>query len=188
MEEMKNQLCKDFELTEEDASIFLRAFTPVQLKKHEVFIEEGEICHKIGFIEKGLLMCVYNKDGDEVIDEFSYENNFIADYYSFLTHTPTTKEVRAIEESLIHVVTRAGLENLSSNHSFMDRLIRKINEKLFLRTQLRLKSLMLDSATKRYESLVADKPNLAQRIPQYLIASYLNVKPETVSRIRKKNA
>ena len=186
MEILKQQLRSLFDLTAYEVDIFLSAFNKRALKKNEVFIAEGEVCHVVGLIEQGLMLCVYNKDGDEVIDEFGFENGFITNYYSFLTKTPSQKEIRALEPSLVHVITRESLEKLGCEHPFIEKMSRIMNEKLFLRAHDRIKSLLLETAHERYEKLIAQKPDLAQRIPQYLLASYLHVKPETISRIRKK--
>jgi CRP-like cAMP-binding protein len=186
MKTIKQTLIPLFDLTEEEADIFLSAFVRTEMKKKEVFVKEGKVCHKVGLIEKGLMLCVYQKDGNEIIDEFAFENSFITNYYSFLTHTPSTKEIRCLEDTVLHVVSRESLNDMAEKHPFIARMSRMINEKLFLRAHERISSLLLDSAHERYMKLIAQRPDLTQRLPQYLIASYLNLKPETISRIRKK--
>lgn len=186
MEAIKQTLIPLFDLTEEEADIFLSAFVRTEMKKKEVFVQEGKVCHKVGLIEKGLMLCVYQKDGNEIIDEFAFENSFITNYYSFLTHTPSTKEIRCLEDTILHVVSREQLNELAAEHPFIARMSGLMNEKLFIRAHERISSLLLDSAHDRYMKLIAQRPDLTQRLPQYLIASYLNLKPETISRIRKK--
>jgi CRP-like cAMP-binding protein len=186
MDPLQQHLSSVFNLSAGDAGIFLSRFTKTNLRKNELFMAEGKVCHKIGLIEKGLMKCVYNRNGEETVFEFSWENNFIADYYSFVTHTPSEKEIRCMEDTTLYVITRDELEELAKEHAFVVGLSRTINEKLFLRLHERLRSMLLDTASERYQKLLAEKSDLAQRVPQYLIASYLNVKPETISRIRKK--
>ena len=186
MDNIRKHIASLFNLSEEQASIFLSGFTRKELKKNDVFLEEGENCNKIGLIEKGLMKCVFNKDGSEIIFEFGFENSFISDYYSFVTNMPSAKEIRCIEDTTIHILTRESLKELGKNHLFMERMSMQMNEKLFLRMHNRLKSFLLETAFERYKNLISEKPDLARRIPQYRIASYLNVKPETISRIRKK--
>ncbi len=186
MEKIKQQLQSLFEISEGEATIFLSEFKRTELKKNEIFVAEGEVCHAVSLIEKGLMVCVYNKDGEEIIDEFGFENGFITNYYSFLTQSPSQKEIRTLEPSIVHIITRESLEKLGSQHPFIEKMSRIINEKLFLRAHDRIKSLLLESAQERYEKMIAQRPDLAQRIPQYMLASYLHVKPETISRIRKK--
>ena len=185
MEEIKKTLKNIFHLSEKEFTIFLSAFTKMVLHKNDVFIEAGKICNKIGLIEKGLMTCVYNKDGNEIIDEFAFENYFITNYYSFLTHTASEKEIRCIEDTTLYVISREQLEQLATTNPFIERMNSIMNEKLFLRAHNRIKSLLLHSASERYQQLITERPDLAQRIPQYLLAAYLNVSPETISRIRK---
>lgn len=175
-----------FSITEKQADLFLSHFTLTSLKKNEIFLQAGDTCHKVGLIEQGLMKCAYNQDGREVIEEFVFENGFITNYYSFLKETPSEKEIRCLEDCKVYVIHRNALEQIGKEHRFIHDMARIMNEKLFLQTQDRLKSHLLDSATKRYLRLTHDRKDLAERIPQYLLASYLNVKPETVSRIRKK--
>ena len=175
-----------FNVSEENAGIFLSQFTSTALKKNEVFVAEGQVCNKVGLIAQGLMKCVYNKDGEEIVFEFAHECNFISDYYSFVTNTPSEKEIRCLEDTIVYVITRDKLEKLAAEHPFIESMSRAMNERLFLHMHDRLKSMLLDDAQTRYQQLLAQRNDLAQRIPQYLLASYLNVKPETISRIRKK--
>ena len=186
MNEIKKHLQTVFNISEEEVDIFLSVFTKTTLKKNTVFLEQGQVCNKVALIEKGLLKCVYHKNGEEIVFEFSFENNFISDYYSFLTDTSSQKEIRCIENSTLYVTTKQHLEKLGNKYSFIESMSRKVNEKLFLTIHNRLKSKLLDTPTEQYQKLLLERPDLVSRIPQYLIASYLNVKPETISRIRKK--
>lgn len=186
MEAIRQTLISLFNIAEKEADIFLSAFFRTEMKKKEVFVEEGKVCHKVGLIEKGLMLCVYQKDGNEIIDEFAFENSFITNYYSFLTNTPSAKEIRCLEDTVLYVISRDQLTQLAAEHPFIATMNRMMNEKLFLRAHERISSLLLDSAHERYLKLIHQRPDLAQRLPQYLIASYLNLKPETISRIRKK--
>jgi CRP-like cAMP-binding protein len=186
VEKLKQQIQSLFDISVEEATIFLSEFRKKDLKKNEIFIAEGEVCHIVGLIEKGLMVCVYNKDGEEIIDEFGFENGFITNYYSFLTQSPSQKEIRTLEVCIVHIITRQSLEKLGNQYPFIEKMSRIMNEKLFLRAHDRVKSLLLESAQERYEKMIAQRPDLAQRIPQYMLASYLHVKPETISRIRKK--
>ena len=188
MNAILNYLISSFHLTSDEVSVFLSAFERIVLKKHEVFVQHGEICNKIGLIESGLMNCSLLNDGEKAVFEFAYENTFIADYYSFLTKTPSAKEIVCLEDTILYVVTRQALEELSAKFTYIERISRITNERLFLRMHEKLTSLMLDSASLRYQKLVAERRDLPQRIPQYLLASYLNVKPETLSRIRNKIA
>ena len=103
-----------FGLSEQNAGIFLSQFTRTELKKNDLFMAEGQVCNKVGLIEQGLMKCVFNKDGEEVVFEFAHEYNFISDYYSFVTNTPSEKEIRCLEDTTVHVITREKLQQLAA--------------------------------------------------------------------------
>ncbi|MBO9203480.1 MULTISPECIES: Crp/Fnr family transcriptional regulator [Niastella] len=186
MKSLTNHIATLFHLSPQDAELFLSQFSQTVLKKNDVFVAEGQVCNKVGLIEHGLMKCVYNKEGEEVVFEFAHEGNFISDYYSFVTNTPSEKEIRCLEDTTLYVITKEKLQTLAIVHPFIESLSRTMNERLFLQLHDRLKSMLLDDAQQRYQQLLVQRRDLAQRIPQYLIASYLNVTPETISRIRKK--
>jgi len=186
MDELSTYLQSTFKLSPEESGIFLASFSRVELKKNGLFAQQGQICHQIGLIAKGLMKCTYHRNGTEVVFEFAYGHSFIADYYSFLTQTPSEKEIRCLEDTTVYTISRTALEKLATAHPFVLAMSEKMNENLFLRMHNRLTSLLLETPTERYQKLIAERRDLSERIPQYLLASYLNVKPETVSRIRKK--
>lgn len=173
-------------IPEEDLRIFTSKFEPVSLKKGDYFIKEGEICKKVGFIVSGSMLCSYNKDGDTVIDEFSLDKEFITDYFSFLTSSPAEKDVKCLENTELVVISYNNMQLLYSLSPIFEKVGRLMAEALFMNWQQKAKSLLLDNAETRYLKLISRRPDLPQRVPQYLIASHLGIKPETLSRIRKK--
>jgi len=173
-------------LSEKDLVYFLSKFKTIHLKKGEYFIKEGQLKKELGLIIKGCMFCYYNKDGEQVIDEFSLDYEFITDYFSYLTNSPAEKNVKCIEDTDLLVLPFEVLKIEYSNNSNYEKIGRIMAEGLFINWHQKAKSLMLDNAEIRYLKLISKRPGLIQRIPQYLIASYLNVKPETLSRIRKK--
>ncbi len=172
-------------LDSDELETFIEKFSLKKFKKGECFIKEGECADEIGFVLKGCLVCLYNKKGVDVVDEFSLEYDFISDYKNFLDSKPAEKDVKCLETSELLVITKKDLDDLyNQKHSF-ERVGRVIAESLFKNWHKKATSLMLDDAKTRYKKLIKDKPTLLQRVPQYLIASYLNVTPESLSRIRK---
>ncbi len=185
-DEIIKQIGQLIPLQEEDLKIFLSRFEPMSLKKNDYFIREGQISRKVGFIVKGSMLCSYNKNGEEIIDEFSLDNEFITDYFSFLTNSPAEKNVKCLENTELIVINYDDMQMLYAQNPIFEKVGRLMAEALFMNWQQKAKSLMLDNAEVRYLKLITRRPDLPQRVPQYLIASYLNVKPETLSRIRKK--
>ncbi|MBX2844187.1 MAG: Crp/Fnr family transcriptional regulator [Flammeovirgaceae bacterium] len=186
MNKIKKHIISIFNLKEKEADIFLSIFKKQELKKNEVFVSKGKVCNKVGLIEQGMMICAYQKDGEDIIDEFAYEPGFVANYYSFLTQSPSEKEIKCIEDTIVYVAYKENLEKIGMEYPFVESMARLVNENLFLSSHQRVKSFLLDDAQERYLKLIGERKDLLQRIPQYLVASYLRVKPETISRIRKK--
>lgn len=186
MQEFSKHIGELLCLEGENLQTFLSRFTPFSLGKGEYFIKEGQTSGKIGFILKGSMLCYYNKDGEQVIDEFSLNGEFITDYFSFLTNAPADKNVKSLEDTELMVISYRDLQDLYGLNPVFERAGRLMAESLFMNWHQKARSLMVDDAEARYLKLISRRPDLPQRVPQYLIASYLGVKPETLSRIRKK--
>jgi len=179
-------LIDNFKLTAEEANAFSASFYAKEYVKGDVFIPYGKTCNRIGFVKKGILKCVTVGKNKEVIDDFAFNNQFVTNYYSFLTNTTSTKNIICLDYCSLLVIDRAQLHELSKKHSFVAQIARMVTEKLYLSMHQKLNDLRLLSAEERYKKLFKNNKKLITEIPQYDIASYLNVSPETVSRIRKK--
>ena len=185
---MKNFLINNFEISESDAELFSASFKKIDLIKGEEFVAYGKISNRIGFVEKGLLKCTLIGNDKSVIDDFVFKNQFVANYYSFLRQEKSNKEIVCLKNSVLKIITRKKLEELASKHSFVEKIARQVSEQLFISTAKKLEDIRLLNAEERYLKLVKINRRITTEIPQYEIASYLNVSPETVSRIRNKIA
>ena len=172
-------------INEEYLDVFFSKFKTVSFKKGDYFVNEGQISRYLGFIVKGCLMCVYNNEGKEYIDEFSLDNEFISAYASFITGNPADKDIICLEDCELLILSYSNLQELYEMDPVFERTGRLIAEMLFINWQQRVKSFLLDDAETRYLKLAENRPDLIQRVPQYLVAQYLRVSPETLSRIRK---
>lgn len=188
MKGIRNSIQSFFDLTDSQLDVYLSAFHKCELKKGDSFLNQGEICNKVGLIEKGLMKISLLRKGKEVIYEFAYEDNFVTDYYSFLKTLPSRKEIVCLEDTTVYVCKRETIHNLALEFPFLFKMQAKINEFLFLKLHERLEEQLVDTMEMRYEKLISERKDLADRIPQYLLASYLNIQPETVSRIRKRRS
>ena len=173
-------------LSDNELEDFISKFKLIHLKKGEYFIKEGQLKKELGLIVNGCMLCYYNKDGEQVIDEFSLDYEFITDYFSYLTNSPAEKNVKCIEDTDLLVLPFEQLHSEYGNNPNFEKVGRIMAEGLFINSHQKAKSLMIDDAETRYLKLISKRSDLVQRVPQYLIASYLNIKPETLSRIRNK--
>jgi CRP-like cAMP-binding protein len=187
MSELKTIFDQVFhQFPEETVASFARAFTRKELKKSEYFLREGQQCQHLAYIMQGAMMCYYNKNGKRFIDEFSLDHEFITDYTSFLQQSPSNKNIQCLEDTTAFIISREKLDGLyRQNQADFERLGRVMAEQLYLQWHEKSKSLLMDNATERYTKLIQNRAQLPQRVPQYLIAEYLGITPESLSRIRK---
>lgn len=178
-------LIKTFNISHQQAKLFSSCFEMKTYTKGEYFVSYGKTCNTIGFIEQGLLKCVLKNGHKSVIDDFAFSGNFVANYYSFLKNTPSNKDIVCLKDAVIWTTTRDKLFEFDKKNTFTIDLARQVAEKLFLNTHEKLNDLRLLNAEERYLKLIKTNKKMVLEIPQYEIASFLNVSPETVSRIRR---
>jgi CRP/FNR family transcriptional regulator, anaerobic regulatory protein len=155
------------------------------VRKGQVLLDEGDISDSVIFVNKGLLR-IYHTDNDKTFTaKFFVENQFASAYQSFLTKTPSEYALDALEDSEILILKYQDLQDLYKKHPVYERLGRLVAEELFIYVCQRNKS-MRQTPEEKYLEFLYTSPNLLQRVPQYIIASFLGITPETLSRLRKK--
>ena len=151
------------------------------------FINIGEIPTKIAFVYSGLFRYVYvNEKGDELTKGIIAENNFISSYSAMILKEPSRFFIEALEDAEILVIKWTSIEELMNKDVFWVRFVLKFIEKAFIIKEKRERDLLLLDAETRYNNFLKEFPGMSQRITQNIIASYLGIKPETLSRIRRK--
>ena len=170
--------------TEKDIVVSL--FEEKKIKKGDFFLEEGKICKHVGFVTKGLLRYYINHDGEDKTYEFAQENSFICNYESFIPQTPSTKNIQALEDCEIYQISYDNLQLFYKSISQAERFGRLVIEQVFIQILQDLSSFYTDTPELRYEKILKKHPELLQRMSQYHIASYVGVKPQSLSRIRKR--
>jgi CRP-like cAMP-binding protein len=152
--------------------------------KGHLLLKPNSICRRLYFIEQGLTRTFYYKDGKDVTDWLSAENTFAVSMISFLTQTPDVRGIELLEPSVLWSFTYADLETLYQQYHEIERLGRLLTNHAYSLVQQRFDDLVFSTATKRYQKLVQYNPSLLQRVPLGMIASYLGITQETLSRIR----
>ena len=173
-------------LSREEQDLIKNYFTPKKLRKKQYLLQEGNVCKYMSFVEKGLLRS-YNVDdkGLEHMIQFAWEGWWIADTYSFLSGDSAAYNIDAIEDTELLMITLAHFEEMTLKVPKMERYFRILFQNNIVSKERRLISSNTYSAEEKYIKLAETQPELIQRIPQNLIASYLGITPETLSRIRK---
>ena len=172
-------------LTESEVQAIRKAFLPKRIRKKQYLLQEGEVCKYSAFIVKGA-MRQYSVDdkGAEHIIRLSIENWWAVDRESFVMLTPSIYNIDAWEDTEALLITRADyLEVLNPIPAFVE-MARKLDENYSIATQKRLNASISFSAEERYRDLLNTYPEFLRRFPQHIIASYLGITKETLSRIR----
>ena len=155
-------------------------------EKNQLLVTEGKHCDGTYFINDGACYsCRTDEKGDEHVIQFAVEGYWISDLYSFLTQKKALFSVVAIEPVKVLFMSRNNFEKACDEISFFDRFHRILVQNAYVSLQFRVAQSHSEDAEHRYLAFAENHPTLLQRIPQYLIASYLGIKPPSLSRIRK---
>jgi CRP-like cAMP-binding protein len=184
MEALKTYFDKFVKLSEEEWFDFQSCLTKEVLNRKDQILKQNEKCNFIAFIQEGAFRFYTVKEGEEKITAFFFTSDFVTNYRSFLTGKPSEHFIEALQDAVIYKIHLQQLQKLYDKHKTIERLGRLIAENLYLIVANRLDSFMFESPKERYNELVKRNSKLLSEIPQYMIASYLGVKPETLSRIR----
>jgi CRP-like cAMP-binding protein len=172
-------------LSEEDRNLLETVFKPKKLRKHQYLLQEGEVCNLAGFIVKGALkQYIVDKTGKENILGLYIENWWVGDRESFMAGTPSPYFIDAFEDVDILLVSREDFINKLSQQPFINEMIKVLTEKQSFNLLKRVQAAQILSAEERYEDFQKRFPEFIQRFPQHIIASYLGMTKETLSRIR----
>jgi len=159
---------------------------PRSVKKNDFLLQAGSICKKATFVNKGSCYMYRDVDGKEEVIEFYFEGMLNSDYVSFIRQEPSTQYIRALEDMEIEDLSYDDLEYLYAKVPSINRAVRMITEGLYCGITKRMLSYQNDSPEVRYQKLVDQRPVLFQRVPQYLVASFLGVTAVGLSKIRKR--
>jgi len=160
-------------------------FKEEKINKGDYVVRLDEVCTKIAFVSKGLFRMFYIVNGEENTTLFFSENQFVTDYFSFLTQTPSIGPIQALENSTIYSVSYNDLQRLYEFKNW-ERIGRIMSERAFSFSVLEANRFLHDDYNTRYVTFIKEYPDYIQRIPQYMIASYLKMTPETLSRVKKR--
>ena len=186
MDRILHQISGIVTLNETERAAFVAITSFRSLRKHELLLRAGDVCRAITFVHSGCLRLFYNIEGVENTVQFFCENAWHTDYGSFLTGRPSSENMQALEACEVVQFHRTDLEQLYLQHPVFERLGRISAENAFMSLGARNAMLTNQTPEERYQQLAHDRPELLQRVPQYHIASFLGIKPETLSRIRKR--
>ena len=173
-------------LTASDKELISPFFVRKRLRKRQYLLQEGDVCNYLSFVAKGLVR-TYNVDekGDEHMSVFGWEGWWISDFNSFLSVVPAMFYIDAIEDSEVLMISRSHYDTLMLQVPIMDRYFRILYQNSLVTKERRLMSSITHSAEQKYIQLLNSNPEIINKIPQNMVASYLGIAPETLSRIKR---
>ena len=173
-------------LTQEEMEVCKTFFIPKKLRKKQILLQEGDICIYNAFVEKGILRSFFiDEKGNEHIVQFAIEGWWITDLSSFLTNTNSIYTIEALEDCELLLFTTTAREALMEKVPMFERSQRLLLENAYIANHARINSALTETAEEKYIKLGIAYPGIIKRVPQHMIASYLGLKPETLSRVRK---
>jgi CRP-like cAMP-binding protein len=153
-------------------------------KKRQLLVAEGEVEHYLNFILKGVAMKYFLRGQEKIVTQFARENELICSYGSFLSGNPSNYALEALEELSVLSVTKINVDRLYESSPNMERLGRLVTTDQFLNWEVFDYDRLRLSSSDRFVNFVRNNSDLLQRVPQKYLASYLNIKPETFSRLK----
>ena len=161
-------------------------YTIKEVSKGELLLQEGEICHDIFFVEKGLLrMYSLDRNGKEHIIQFAPENWLISDRSSTFFSHKSRYYIEAVEDSKVMLLNNEFFKSMMENYPNTVEKNDLLLQKHIRNLQNRVNSLLADTAEERYMTFIKMYPDILLRAPQWMVASYLGITPESLSRVRK---
>jgi CRP-like cAMP-binding protein len=181
------KLCEKITLTPEEQELIKKYLTPKKLRKKQYLLQEGDVCKFIAFVEKGALRAyTVDEKGSEHIIQFALEGWTVSDLYSFLTGEAATYNIDALEDSELVLISRSAQDEILKAVPQYEVYTRMQLTGAYLAMQKRLTSMLSLSLEERYSNFITLYPDIVQRVPQHMLASYMGLSPETLSRVRKK--
>ena len=178
---------KKVPLTVEDQQHIMRFFKPKKLRRRQYALQQGEVCTHISFVAQGLLKSyMLDEKGNEHINLFAWEGWWISDFESFIFGSPAKLDMDAVEDSTLLLLSKDNYDRMLAEVPLMERYFRILYQNSLATKDRRLISANSHTAEEKYALFLEAYPVISQRLPQHLIASYLGLSAETISRIKKK--
>ena len=171
-------------MTHEELDILQSVLVPMKFAKGEMILKEGETCKHIYYIDKGLVRQFYFKNGKQLTEHMAVEGNIVMWIESLFREEPTKLQMEALETTVIYALPKARLEEVAMHNVNIQILYRKILEESLIQSQVHADLVRFESAQDRYRKMCKQNQQVTLRAPLVYIASYLQMTPETLSRVR----
>lgn len=171
-------------MTHDELDILESIIVPQKYAKGEMILKEGDICRQFLYIDNGLVRQFYFKHGKEVTEHLGQEHTIVMCIESLFKEEPTKLQVEALEPTTVYALPKADLERVAMHNVNIQILYRKMLEESLIVSQIHADLVRFETAQDRYKKLCKLCPQVVLRAPLVYIASYLQMTPETLSRVR----
>ena len=171
-------------MTHDELDILESFLVPIKYNKGEMVLSEGEVCRNIYYIEKGMLRQFYFKNDKQLTEHIAVEGNIVMCIESLFREEPTHLQIEALETTIVYLLPKQRLEEVALHNVNIQILYRKILEESLILSQVHADLVRFESAQDRYLKMCKLAPQVVFRAPLVYIASYLQMTPETLSRVR----
>ena len=171
-------------LTPKGIDTLSQILVPFKVPKGEELMHEGEVCKYMYYVDRGMVRQFYYKNNRDVTEHFSYEGRIVICIESFLKQIPSRLIVEALENSWLYGIPYDALHELIETDKEIERFYRKVLEHALISSQEHADSQRFENASERYLRLLKTKPEIILRAPMVHVASFLQMTPETLSRVR----
>lgn len=174
-------------ISEEEVEAFKELLQPKMIKKNAFFVQEGDRAKYLAFvISGGLHSYSIDEKGEKHVIQIALEEHWITDPYSFFSQEKALYTVQALMDTEVLLITKENHDKACDKFPRIERFFRLLVQNAYVHLLQRVAQINSDTAEERYLKLIKSHPNIIQQVPQYYIASYLGIKPQSLSRIRKK--
>lgn len=172
-------------LTDDEWELCKNYFRPKRMLKRQFLLQEEDVCRELAFVEKGALYSyTVDSKGNQHVIRFAFEGWWMANLHSFFTGKPTRLNIEVLEECELLMLDRDNHEKLLDEVPAYERYHRIIVQNAYVAIQQRVENALGLTAEEKYERLLEQNPEFLNRVPLNLVASFLGVTPETLSRVR----
>lgn len=171
-------------MTHDELDILESVLVPMKFAKGEIILKEGDVCEHVYYVERGLTRQFYFKNGKELTEHIGVEHSIVMCIESLFMEKPTHLQLETLEPTLIYAMPKRKLEEVALHNVNIQILFRKILEESLIISQVHADMLRFETAQDRYLKLCKLSPQVVLRAPLVYVASYLQMTPETLSRVR----
>ena len=175
---------KDSTMTHDELDVLESILVPMKFTKGQMILSEGEVCKHVYYIERGLIRQFYFKNGKQITEHLGEDRSIFMCIESLFREEPTKLQVEALEPTWVYALPKQKLEQVALHNVNIQILYRKILEESLITSQIHADLVRFETAQARYKRMCKLSPQVILRAPLVYIASYLQMTPETLSRVR----